>query len=137
MSKDISSGTVKNMAILPNAFLQGETAGINMAGGDKECTQLFPVNSMGFLGLYLLTAGTYAGDSVIVENPECYKEFFISDNKLNGYIIIGTCDRGGIYTDLIRNQTDLSSLDLESLLEEPGIRSFGKPEREQKLARPH
>ncbi len=137
MSEDISSETIKNMAILPNAFLQGETAGINMAGGDEICNQLFPVNSMGFLGLYLLTAGSYLGDPTIVETPECYKEFFISDNKLNGYIIIGTCDRGGIYTDLIRNKTDLSKLDLDSLLFEPGIGPFNKEARYQKLSQPH
>lgn len=136
-SFDISSGIEKNMAILPNAFMQGETAGKNMAGERAETKDLFPINSMGLLGLYMLTAGTYEGEPIIVESPEAYKEFFIKDNVLKGYIIIGTCQRSGIYTDLIRNQTNLETVDLESLLEEPGLVSFGKDIRKQNLAQAH
>lgn len=134
---DISSDTNKNIAILPNAFLQGETAGKNMAGHSSKIETLFPLNSMGLLGLYMLSAGSYDGDSVIVETSESYKEFFIKDNILKGYIIIGTCQRGGIYTDLIRNKTDLSTVDLDSLFMEPEIMSFSKDIRIRNLSRPH
>lgn len=137
ISHDISSGMDKNMAILPNAYLQGEVAGKNMAGRKEIIEELFPLNSMGLLGLYMLTAGNYDGETIIVENPESYKEFFVKDNKLSGYIIIGTCQRGGIYTDLIRNQTDLSDIDLESLFVEPGMMPFSYEVRKKNLAQPH
>ncbi|MEG2643455.1 MAG: FAD-dependent oxidoreductase, partial [Eubacterium sp.] len=66
-SYDCSSETEKNMAILPNAYLQGEVAGINMAGGEAVYTRAFPVNAMGIKGYYMLTAGSTMGDPVVVE----------------------------------------------------------------------
>ncbi len=137
LSFDISSQSVKNIAILPNAYIQGKYAGLNMAGQDVQTEELFPLNSMGFLGLHLITAGCYDGESIIVDDDGVYKEFFVKDNKLIGYIIIGTCERSGIYTHLIRKQTDLSEVDFDSLILEPTLSSFGKQDRFNKLSRPH
>lgn len=136
-SHDISSGIDRNIAILPNAFMQGETAGINMAGGEAVFDEAFPVNAMGLLGLYMLTAGSYEGELTVIEEAGAYKEFFIKDDTLKGYIIIGDCQRGGIYTDLIRKQTPLYSLDLESILREPGIMPLPEDTRRHDLAEPH
>lgn len=136
-SHDITSETDKNMAILPNAFLQGEVAGVNMAGGEAVYGQAFPLNSVGFMGLYILTAGTYEGEAHEVENPGEYKKIFIKDNILKGFIIIGDCMRGGIYTDLIREQIDLATVDLEMLLTAPKIMAFDQNSRKEKLAQSH
>ena len=65
-SYDITSQTAKNMAILPNAYMQGEVAGQNMAGGSAVYEKAFPVNSMGLLGLYMMTAGSYLGEATTV-----------------------------------------------------------------------
>ncbi|MGI6109715.1 MAG: NAD(P)/FAD-dependent oxidoreductase [Eubacteriaceae bacterium] len=138
-SMDISTGSVKNMAILPNAFMQGKTAGITMAGGEAVYDKGFPVNSLGLLGLFMLSAGSYTGNEVIVEGGDCTKHFFVSEDgtQLNGFIIFGDCPRAGIYTDLIREKTDLSGIDMERLFAEPGIMAFGHQARINKLARPH
>ena len=58
---DISSGTGKVMAILPNAYAGGFAAGVNMAGGTKLFDNAMPMNSIGFFGLHAMTAGTYEG----------------------------------------------------------------------------
>ncbi|MDO4287578.1 MAG: FAD-dependent oxidoreductase [Eubacterium sp.] len=137
LSHDISSDSDKNIAILPNAYLQGETAGINMAGGDAVMEKLFPANSMGLLGLYMLTAGSYQGDAKIVETGDSFRKFFIQDDVLKGYIIIGSCPRGGIYTDLIREKTDLSTLDTDLLFANPQLAAFPKTGRHQKLSAAH
>lgn len=136
-SYDITSQTAKNMAILPNAYLQGEVAGQNMAGGSAVYEKAFPVNSMGLLGLYMLTAGSCIGESITVKTDESYKKFYTKDGVLKGYIIIGNCDRGGIYTDMIREQTPLETVDMEMLIKEPGLMAFNPGERYAKLSAEH
>ena len=136
-SYDITSQTAKNMAILPNAYLQGEVAGQNMAGGSAVYEKAFPVNSMGLLGLYMLTAGSRIGESITVKTDESYKKFYTKDGVLKGYIIIGNCDRGGIYTDMIREQTPLETVDMEMLIKEPGLMAFNQGERYSKLSAEH
>lgn len=136
-SYDITSQTAKNMAILPNAYLQGEVAGQNMAGGSAVYEKAFPVNSIGLLGLYMLTAGSRIGESITVKTDESYKKFYTKDGVLKGYIIIGNCDRGGIYTDMIREQTPLETVDMEMLIKEPGLMAFNPGERYAKLSAEH
>ena len=46
-SFDISSGTRRILALLPNAALQGECAGVNMAGGDAHFANAVPMNAIG------------------------------------------------------------------------------------------
>lgn len=138
-SFDMTTGQVRNMAILPNAFVQGRVAGSNMASGDEGeiFEKAFPLNSLGVLGLYMLSAGAYDGDEQIIENEECVKHFFVKDNKLNGYIIFGDCPRAGIYTSLIRDQIDLDSVDAKRLFGQAGLMGFPKSERYAKLSQAH
>lgn len=136
-SYDITSRTEKNMAILPNAYLQGEVAGINMAGGNAVYEKAFPLNSMGLMGLYMLTAGTAAGEAITCSDRDSYKKFYIEDNVLRGFIVLGECQRGGIYTDLIREQIDLSTLDFDGLMKEPKLSAFTQRDRFEKLSAEH
>lgn len=136
-SHDISSGEEKNMAILPNAFMQGETAGINMAGGQAIFEQAFPLNSLGLMGLYMLTAGSYRGEPIVSRTADSFKKFYVEDNRLRGYIVIGDCQRGGIYTDLIREEIDLSTLDFAGLMAEPTLSAFAPASRYDKLSAEH
>ena len=39
--------------------MQGNTAGINMAGGKASFDRAIPMNAIGFMGLHIITAGTY------------------------------------------------------------------------------
>jgi len=140
---DISSGQEKIMALLPNAYMQGECAGINMAasaaGGaaDKSFDKAIPMNAIGFFGLHIITAGNYAGEyykgQENKEKSDCYKKIFYSDNKLNGFILIGDVEKAGIYTSLIRERTPLDSIDFALVCEKPGLMAFTKEERIVKL----
>ena len=42
--------------------MQGHTAGVNMAGGNEVFGKAIPMNSIGFFGLHIMTAGTYEGE---------------------------------------------------------------------------
>jgi len=130
---DVSSGQSKVMALLPNAYMQGECAGINMAGGDKTFDKAIPMNAIGFFGLHMVTAGNYVGEVYSGGGKDDYKKLFYSGNKLNGYILIGNVEKAGIYTSLIRECTPLDSIDFALVCEKPGLMAFTKEERNIKL----
>ena len=132
-TNDASSGQSKIMALLPNAYMQGECAGINMAGGEKTLDNLIPMNAIGFFGLHMVTAGNYNGDQFVINNGDNCKKLFYSDNKLNGFIIIGNVEKAGIYTSLIREKTPLNTIDFALVCEKPGLMAFTKEIREEKL----
>lgn len=133
-SVDISSGQSKIMALLPNAYMQGECAGINMAGGDRKFSMAIPMNSIGFFGLNIITAGTYEGDVFTVKKGmNQYKKLFYKDDRLSGFILIGDIDKAGIYTSLVRERTPLSEVDFGLICEKPGLMAFSREERNRRL----
>jgi NAD(P)H-nitrite reductase large subunit len=133
LSTDISDGQSKIMALLPNAYMQGECAGINMAGGEKSFNKAIPMNAIGFFGLNIITAGNYTGEVFETKENTDYKRLFYSDNKLNGYIMVGNIEKAGIYTSLIRERTPLDTIDFALICEKPGLMAFSKKDRAAKL----
>jgi len=130
---DVSNGQQGIMALLPNAYMQGECAGINMAGGETAFNKAIPMNAIGFCGLHMVTAGHYTGNEYFENENGNYKRLFYSDNKLNGYILIGNVDKAGIYTSLIRERTPLDTIDFALVCQAPGLMAFGKEDRMMKL----
>ena len=108
---DASLGANRVLAILPNAYMQGHTAGVNMAGGSAVFDNAVPMNSIGFFGLHMMTAGTYDGERTEEKEDGNIRRFFVKDGRLNGFILIGTTERAGIYTSLIRERTPLDTVD--------------------------
>jgi len=132
-SMDVSSGEAKVMALLPNAYMQGECAGMNMSGVDYVFDKAIPMNAIGLFGKHIITAGTYTGDVYYENDGVNYKKLFYSDNKLNGYILIGNVEKAGIYTSLIRERTPLDTLNFELICKKPGLMAFSKEFRAEKL----
>ncbi len=137
VSHDIAAETDRILAILPNAYMQGETAGMNMAGGDRAFTKAIPMNASGFMGLHMITAGSYEGEEYLEYDETNYKLLVTRDNRLVGFIMIGNVDRAGIYTSLIREQTPLDSIDFELIREKPQLMAFSHAERAKKLGGAH
>lgn len=133
VSQDISAGTARILAILPNAYMQGECAGVNMAGGDKPFSKAIPMNAMGVFGLHMITAGSYDGEEYVSESSDTYKKLVTKDGKLTGYIIIGDVARAGIYTSLIRERTPLDAIDFDLIREKPQLMAFSTQDRAKKL----
>lgn len=132
-SYDITTGEEKIMALLPNAYMQGETAGIDMAGGKKPYDKAIPMNAIGFFGLHIITAGSYNGEETVIQHGQNYKKLVTNDNLLKGYIMIGDVARAGIYTSLIREKKSLSSIDFDLIKEKPQLMAFSKRERAKTL----
>ena len=135
---DLSLGDHRVLAILPNAYFQGECAGKNMAGESFEFNKGIPMNSIGFFGLHSISAGSYFtekdGCKVYEEKTDSsIKRFFAMDNKLVGYMLVGDTDRAGIFTSLIREQTPLDSIDFETLMTTTSLGCFEADARYKKL----
>lgn len=112
---DLSTGGKRVLAILPNAYMQGHAAGVNMAGGSERFDKGIPMNSIGFFGLHAMTAGAYDGELYEEKTDHSLKRLFVKDGYLRGFILIGCGERAGIYTSLIREQVPLSEVNFELL----------------------
>lgn len=133
VSHDISTGKDRILALLPNAYMQGHCAGINMAGGGAVYDNAIAINAAGFFGLHLVTAGSYDGKAYVEKSENTYKKLVVKDNVLKGFIIIGDVARSGIYTSLIRNRTPLDSIDFELIRRHPGLMAFSREKRAEIL----
>lgn len=135
---DISWGGSRVLALLPNAYMQGFTAGVNMAGGAAVFDNAIPMNSIGLFGLHIMTAGSYISekDGGRTER-ECdassCREFFVRDGILKGYILVGRVERGGVYTALIRERTPLDTVDFDLLKENASFMAFSAESRRNKF----
>ena len=130
---DVSAGETGLLAVLPNAALQGFCAGANMAGGRETFDKGIKMNSIGFFGLHIMSAGTYT-DPVYTELTETgCKKLFARDGVLTGFILLGDVSRAGIYTAMIRERTPLESIDFEAVKKEPSLLPFGQAYRAKKL----
>lgn len=132
-SRDITTGGHRVLALLPNAYMQGETAGVNMAGGEKRYQKAIPMNAIGFFGLHIITAGSYDGDAYVTQGEGTYKKLVTRNGVMKGYILIGDVARAGIYTSLIREQTALDTIDFDLIKERPQLMAFTARDRAVKL----
>lgn len=135
---DMASGENRVLAILPNAYLQGETAGRNMAGATVTLDNAIPMNAIGFFGYHIITAGVYDGElfTIPTGSPDAVRRFFVKDNLLKGYMLTGNVERAGIYTALIRDRTPLDTLDFALAAKEPSLIAFRRSYRDEKLTAP-
>lgn len=131
---DSSIGSNRILALLPNAYFQGNVAGVNMAGGIATQNDAIPMNAIGFFETHVLTAGVYEGEVISDIHDNVFKKLFVKDGYLVGFILINDFLRAGIYTSLIRNKNPLSEVDFGLLEKEPQLLAFSKQARKEKLA---
>ena len=135
---DNSLGDRRVLAILPNAYMQGHTAGVNMAGGSEVFDQAIPMNSIGFFGLHAITAGTCFGAD---KGGEMYEEkgggtrkrLFTRGGVLTGFILIGQVERAGIYTSLIRERVPIDTINFDILKKNPTLFAYSQKQRRKML----
>ncbi len=130
---NLYSDDKKVMAILPNAYIGGYTAGVNMAGGEARFENPVPMNSIGFFGYHIMTAGSYEGELFEQTDGDTVKKLYTENGCLNGFMMLGNVARAGIYTSLIRNKTPLSEVDFDLVAKEPSLIAFTEKYRRQKL----
>ena len=121
LSHDKLDDSDKIIALWGNAVLQGKVAGSQMAGGTLRICTCGLINAQG--KEYKEIVEHYAG---------AYKHLIIKDNKLVGFVLIDASENAGIYTSLIENGTDLSTL-VGALGDTPSLFLFNKESRQRKL----
>ena len=130
---DSSIGRNRVLAILPNAYMQGHTAGVNMAGGTDVFDKAIPMNSIGFFGLHAMTAGVYEGELYEEKTDSSVKRLYVKDDLLKGFILIGREERAGIYTSMIREKTPVSSVNFELMKKAASTAAFSAESRRKKF----
>lgn len=130
---DLSLGQKRVLAILPNAYLGGRAAGINMAGGFETFDNAIPMNSIGFFGLHAMTAGSYDGELYEERTENSIKRLYTKDGFLRGFMLVGCEERAGIYTSLIRERTPLSSINFDLMKKSASTAAFSAAARRKKF----
>lgn len=138
-SLDLITGNQRVIPILPNAYTQGKIAGINMAGGEAMYDGSFPINSIGFFDIHIMTGGINnpQENTEILEkwdeDTKIYKKIYIDDNKITGFIFINSFDRTGIIVDLMRKKVNISEIKHKILSDNFGLLDFPREFRREKI----
>ncbi|NLG26687.1 MAG: NAD(P)/FAD-dependent oxidoreductase [Chloroflexi bacterium] len=103
------------VAIWPNAYRQGATAGAHMVGVVRADPGGVAMNTVEVCGLPAVSVGDantsaegYQALAELDERSRRYKRLVLKDGRLVGVILVGDINRAGVYTGLIRNRIDVS-----------------------------
>lgn len=137
VSVDMLDGSEKIIALWPNAVYQGMAAGAHMAGENPETNGAYSVNAIDFYGLRICTCGLInaAGEQYsdkVKTNGTSYKRLIFEGSRLVGFVLINSSENAGIYTNLISNKVDLSTLEGD-IMETPSLFLFNRETRTEKL----
>jgi NAD(P)H-nitrite reductase large subunit len=115
-ARDFFSGEKNPMPIWPDAYIQGDIAGTNMAGGKKGYSGGLAMNSIEFFKVSTISMGiTNPQDPaeyevltyLDLENYQ-YRKIIIRENLLVGAVLVGNVERAGILSGLIREKIDVT-----------------------------
>lgn len=137
VSVDMLDGSNKIIALWPNAVQQGTAAGNQMAGGELTTGNTYSVNAIDFYGLRICTCGLINAqgeqysDRIKAEGSS-YKRLVFEGSNLVGFVLINSSVNAGIYTSLISDKIDLSTLEGD-IMDDPSLFMFSKEVRTTKL----
>jgi NAD(P)H-nitrite reductase large subunit len=113
-ARDLILGVDRQIAIWPNARVQGKVAGHNMAGGTKKYEGSFAMNSVEICGLPTISVGLTdpkeEGYEILEQYDEvqrAYKKVVLKNDIIVGAIFVKKIDRAGIFTGLIKNKVNV------------------------------
>lgn len=115
-ARDFFTGSKNPMPIWPDAYIQGDIAGTNMAGGTKSYLGGLAMNSIEFFKVSTISMGiTNPSDPaeyevltyLDAENYQ-YRKIVLQGDFLVGAVLVGNVDRAGIFAGLIREKVDVT-----------------------------
>ncbi|MCE5313735.1 FAD-dependent oxidoreductase, partial [bacterium] len=115
-------GSNRVLPILPNAYIGGRVAGLNMTGKEAVYNVGMSVNSVNFFGHPFMSAGfaTQEEDDGFhvfrKHDGRNYRKFVTKDGKLVGMILSGNVERAGLMTGMMRAQVNVDGM-IDNLLE--------------------
>lgn len=136
---DLLTNENRVIPILPNAYIQGEIAGLNMAGRKVTYSGSFPRNSIGFFDIHIMSAGIVnpSSDVEVIKRidleKKIYRKLYIKDGKILGFMFINSIDRTGMIVDLMKNRIDVSNLKEQLLSDNFGFLDLPKEFRKERI----
>lgn len=122
-ARDFFSGQKNPMPIWPDAYIQGDIAGTNMAGGNKGYSGGLAMNSIEFFKVSTISMGItnpsdpreYEVLTYLDSENYQYRKIVLQGDLLVGAVLVGNVDRAGIFAGLIREKVEVTPF-RESLL---------------------
>jgi len=116
-ARDFFSGVKNPMPIWPDAYIQGDIAGVTMAGGEKGYEGGIAMNSIELFKVSTISMGiTNPVDPTQYEiltyqdlEQYQYRKIVLKEGLLVGAVLVGAVDRAGILAGLIRDRIEVSS----------------------------
>lgn len=112
---DMIAGDNRVVPIWPNAYNQGFTAGMNMAGADRPFEGGLAMNAISFYGLATTSVGLvnppeegFEVHKLLNEQKQTYRKLVFKDNRLVGHVLVGDIDCAGLYTGFVRFKLPLT-----------------------------
>ncbi len=137
VSYDMLDGSKKMIALWVNAVQQGAVAGSQMAGGSETLSGSYAVNAIDFYALRICTCGLINAEGeqysdTVKHSENTYKRLIFEGNCLVGFVLINDSENAGIYTSLIENKVDITSLEGD-ITKAPSLFLFDKAARQNRL----
>lgn len=115
-AKDFFSGDKTPLPIWPDAYIQGDIAGANMAGAAKTYGGGLAMNSIELFKVPTISMGiTNPADPkefeiITSQNLESYqyRKVVLKGNMVVGAVLVGNVERAGIFSGLIKEKIDVS-----------------------------
>ncbi|MCX8052829.1 MAG: FAD-dependent oxidoreductase [Armatimonadetes bacterium] len=136
---DPLTGGQRVIPILPNAYIGGRVAGMNMAGRAAEYNVGMSVNSVSFFHRPVMTAGfatEEGGNGFRVfkrHDPKGYRKLVIRDGKLVGLILTDDVERAGLLTGMMRAGINIDGMEDELLDGKLGLICLPPEIREERI----
>ncbi|MCE5198030.1 MAG: FAD-dependent oxidoreductase [Armatimonadota bacterium] len=132
-------GGQRVLPILPNAYIGGRVAGMNMTGKEASYNVGMSVNSVNFFGFPFMSAGFATqeeGDGFKVFKKldgTNYRKIVTRESKLVGMLISGDVERAGLMTGMMRAGVSVEGMEQDLLDGKLGLICLPKDVLEERI----
>ncbi len=132
-------GGQRVVPILPNAYIGGRVAGLNMAGREASYNVGMSANSVCFFRRPFMSAGFATEEEdgkfrvLWREDATGYRKIVVRDEKLVGLIVTDNVDRAGLLTGIMRAGIPIGQIEDDLLTGTAGLIDLPKEVREQRI----
>jgi NAD(P)H-nitrite reductase large subunit len=109
-ARELLSGERRVLGLYPVAVEQGRIAGQNALGRKRVYEPQTSMNSLKGLSFQLITAGRQLGEEVVFKGRDWLQKFFVHQDRLQGFVLLGQVEQAGIYMNLLQTQRPLGEI---------------------------
>ncbi|MFP4035443.1 MAG: FAD-dependent oxidoreductase, partial [Desulfovermiculus sp.] len=109
-ARELLSGERRVLGLYPVAVEQGRVAGQNALGQKRAYEPQTSMNSLKGLSFQLITAGRQQGEEVAFKGRDWLQKFFVHQDRLQGFVLLGEVSAAGVYMKLLQQQRPLGAM---------------------------